>query len=84
MTSKVLNRVVAKSADFASYAEALSTATQDMAYAQVPALPGDFSGEFQGWYDDVYLKFNNMHRGLRQEQNNLPIEHRMDIPKVLS
>lgn len=39
-TLDVLNRVVAKSADFASYAEALSTATQDMAYAQVPALPG--------------------------------------------
>ena len=55
--SKVLSKVVAKSADFASSAAALSTATQDLAYAQVPTLPGNFSGAFQGWYHDVYLKF---------------------------
>eukprot|EP00435_Cladocopium_sp_Y103_P068698 s102_g32.t1 len=39
-TVDVLNRVVAKSADFASYAEALSTGTADLAYAQEPTLPG--------------------------------------------
>ena len=38
---QALNKLVAKSSDFASFSEKLSTATQDLAYQQVPTLPGN-------------------------------------------